>query len=71
MDTINNMLAIQSWSALGSGGTVLIKGLFGVGLPFILGFFLKLFLLFAASAIISKIIGLDKVYNGPEDPVKN
>jgi len=43
------------------------EGLFGVPLSFVLGFFLKLILLFAASAVISKLLHLNKAYNHQDD----
>lgn len=42
--------------------SILVKGLFGVPMGFVLGFFAKLFLLFAASAGVSKILRLERAY---------
>jgi len=46
------------------------KGIFGVPFGFVLGFFVKLALLFAASAVISKLVHLDKAYNNTNDHEK-
>jgi hypothetical protein len=45
----------------------LVKGLFGAPVGFVLGFFAKLILLFAASAVVSKILHLERAYEQNED----
>jgi hypothetical protein len=44
-----------------------LKGIFGVPIGFVLGFFLKLALLFAISAIISKLIHIERAFNNNHD----
>ena len=64
MDAIHNILAIQFWSpALILNPLTVGQGLFGVSLIFVLKFIGKLLLLFAFSAIISKLLRLDKAYD--------
>ncbi len=64
MGIIHNILLIKLYSGLTSLGLIIsFQSLFGVSFPFILKFFGKMFLLMAASVIISKLLKLDKVYD--------
>lgn len=47
-----------------------LKGIFGAKFGFVLGFFIKLALLFLASAVISKLLHLEKAYNHTADHEK-
>jgi hypothetical protein len=44
-----------------------LKGIFGVPVGFVLGFFAKLVLLFGVSAVISKILHLDRAFDNYRD----
>jgi hypothetical protein len=61
METIYNILVTQSWSQAHTLNPIMAShGLFGVSFLFVLEFFGKLLILFAGSAIISKLLRLDK-----------
>lgn len=64
MDIIHTIMAVQSWSTT-SNLNILAAGygLFGVSPLFVLLFIVKLMLLFAISAFISKLLKLDKYYD--------
>jgi hypothetical protein len=64
MDIIHNILEIQSCSPAYACNFILAgQGLFGVSFLFVLRFIGKVLLIFAVSAIISKILKLDKAYD--------
>lgn len=46
---------------------ILVKGMFGVPVGFVLGFFAKLILLFAASAVVCNILHLERAYDRTGD----
>lgn len=64
MDLIHSILAMQSWPPVYTSNLLLTgTDLFGVSFFYILKFLGKILLLFAASAVISKLLKLDKAYD--------
>jgi hypothetical protein len=64
MDFVNIIPAIQSWAPLIILNPLICsQGLFGVSFLFILRFLGQLIALFAVSALIGKLLRLDKTYD--------
>jgi hypothetical protein len=72
MDIIHHILVMGSGSQDLSLLILLTgKGIFGVPVSFVIGFLLKLFLIFLISAGISKLFHLDKAYDDMEQHRRN
>jgi len=68
MEMIHTILTIQSWSSAYILNSIPVcKSLFGVSFIYVIEFFGKIVLLFAASAIISKLLKLDKASVNTQD----
>jgi len=69
MDLVQTNIAMQSWSPLLILDLLIFgERLFGVSFIFILKFLGQILALFAASALISKLLKLDKTYDNLHHP---